>query len=207
MKWLQPQNKKQEEKVNDHDQPTEPIERLVLPTYRPSSLQVENFPLEQTIPNSPPTMAQQVPAVPPAPFSYSPPQPTQAYSVLPPLPAQQKPQPSSKKANVGVQVGGMQRRKGAPMTVGLLFVGVQMLLLVRFVMNFFVLSADNMWRDIVYTLSDVFLLPFHLLFLHIVLPTGVATQLYILLAVLVYGLLSRIVVRLLKRFSYKNAGA
>lgn len=220
MNW--PQKKKaQEEPMDEHNQPTEPLPRFVLPAYTPPTSQPFVEPTIFTVPEaSVPPLQQQIPIVPgvpqpqqplqpqfPLPY-VQPPQPIQAYNpysnnpalagaappvvpVLPPLPqdvqAQQKGKESKK-----------QPRLRRPLYVGFFFVAVQFLLLARFVLNLLNLPVDNVWRDIIFTFSDVFLLPFSLLFRQITLPAAVGPELYTLLAVLIYGIVSRILVRLLK---------
>ena len=91
-----------------------------------------------------------------------------------------------------------RRRSSLPLLVGIFFVAVQLLLLVRFVLKLFVISGDTAWVAIVYTISSLFVLPFRLLLQNIALPIPTSFELYTLLAVLIYGLLSRILVHLLK---------
>ena len=90
------------------------------------------------------------------------------------------------------------RRSSFPALVGFFLVIVQLLLLVRFVLKFVGAPADTLWVSTIYTISGVFVLPLRLLFELVVLPIHPDVELYTLLAILVYGLLSRILVRFLK---------
>lgn len=221
MRWpLSQNNKAQEEVIDEHNQPTEPIARLVLPAYTPPTNQ-PNLPSDEptisTLPVQPlpqaPMIQHQAPVLPGAAqpqqpqYLQQPVQPIQAYNpnnppvaaspyadvpALPVLPAQPQ--------GVAVPQKGheKQARPRQPIYVGLFFVVVQFLLLARFGIGLLSLPADNVWRDIIYTFSDVFLLPFTLLFRQVTLPIPIGSELYPLIAVLVYGIISRIFVRLLK---------
>lgn len=90
------------------------------------------------------------------------------------------------------------RRSAFPLLVGFFFVIVQLLLLVRFVLKFVGIPGNTLWVSAIYTISSVFILPFRLLFERIVLPIHLDVEFYTLLAILLYGLLSRILVRFLK---------
>lgn len=235
MKWPQPRKKKvQEEEIDEHSQPTEPMARLVLPAYPPTVPQVSPSLEEPTIAAQPlpqaPLIQQQalvLPGIsqpqqsPPLQYPQQPPAPVQVYSPYPPSPGAypvlpvSPTQPLPNNPPVGGdmlgagraqpqgvpaqrQESGKQRRLRQPLYVGMFFVAVQVLLLGRFVTNLLSLPADNVWRDIIVTFSDVFLLPFYLLFRQVTLPVTVGAELYTLLAVLIYGMISRILVRLLK---------
>jgi hypothetical protein len=138
---------------------------------------------------------------------YRPPE-TAVYPVLPPSPAGKNvnKRPPGGASSVypvvpdrPVQTADVTRRRSLlPFLVGIFFVAVQLLLLVRFVLKLFVISGDTAWVAIVYTISSLFILPFNLLLQNIALPIPTAIELYTLLAILIYGLLSRILVHLLK---------
>jgi hypothetical protein len=87
-----------------------------------------------------------------------------------------------------------------PCFVGLFFIAVQMLLLMSFVLKIINLPASTTWVGIVYNVSSVFVLPFQLLLQNVALPIPmpIAIEIYTLLAILSYWLLSRLLVRLLK---------
>jgi hypothetical protein len=78
------------------------------------------------------------------------------------------------------------------------FVGLQLLLLLRFTLKICHLATTLVWVNDVYVSSELALLPFHILLppLHQELFTYVEP--YTLLAVIVYGICSRILVHLLK---------
>jgi hypothetical protein len=66
---------------------------------------------------------------------------------------------------------------------------------------------DNVaWVDTIYNTSNVFILPFRLLLQNIALPRIItsAVEVYTLLAILAYWLLSRILVHLLKALLYSR---
>src|SRR5207248_8644674 len=87
-----------------------------------------------------------------------------------------------------------------PLFVGMFFVAVQFLLLISFIARINSLASYQQWLGIIYGISSIFLLPFRLLFEHVTLPFSltIGVEVYTLLAILVYGLLSRLLVRLLK---------
>lgn len=219
MKW--PQNKKaKEEPIDEHNQPTEPMPRFILPAYTPPPMQANQpvaEPTISTVPAAPVSPLQQVPVVPGVPQPQQVLQPQQPLHYPQPIQAY-NPYPNNPGLTGGVSPGvpalpqqpqatqTQPKEKGSkkpphprqPLYVGFFFVAVQFLLLARFILNLLNLPADNVWRDIVFTFSDVFLLPFYLLFRQMALPATVGPELYTLLAVLVYGIVSRILVRLLK---------
>ena len=96
-------------------------------------------------------------------------------------------------------VSQTQHRPSAlPALVGLFFVLVQLLLLVRFVLRLLNFSGNVPWTGIIYAISGIFVLPFRLLLENINFPIPNTLEIYTLIAILVYGLLSRLIVRLLK---------
>lgn len=143
--------------IDGHDQPTEPMARIVLAPLSPT------FGAPATVPWQ-----------------------NHGHSSVP-SPAQKPPRPSV-----------------FPGLVGVFFVAVQLLLLLRFVLQLFVQPGSRLtlWEGIFYSVSSVFLLPFRLLLQNIPLPAVIGSQLSgsltILVAILMYGLLSRILVRFLK---------
>lgn len=216
--WQLPEHDRTKD-MDEHNQPTEPLQRIVLPAFLPPPVQAGPLPEEPTIgnlqaqdaqePTTPlPALYANAPTLPPQPV-YNPTVQAAAYPVLPPLPTRpekarrDRPAGGADKAEEtpGQEKKTQSRRSGVPIFVGLCFVAVQLLLLLRFVLSFLPLSANSGWGDsitTVYTISDAFLLPFRLVFQQITLPMSASTELYTLLAILVYGLISRIIVRLLK---------
>jgi hypothetical protein len=77
---------------------------------------------------------------------------------------------------------------------------VQLLLMVRFVLKLISWPASTSWVRTVYGVSDIFAWPFQLLWKNLTLPIPIpaALELYTLLAIVAYWLLSRILVHLLK---------
>lgn len=94
------------------------------------------------------------------------------------------------------------RRSPFPSFVGAFFVLVQVLLLTRFMLQLFAQPHSAKWVQIVYSASSIFVQPFLLLLRNVTLPAAVGKELYIslviLIAILIYGLLSRILVRFFK---------
>jgi len=86
------------------------------------------------------------------------------------------------------------------------FIAVQLLLLARFVMKLIRWPGSTTWASLIYSVSNVFVLPFRLLLQNIALPAIFLStiEIYTLLAILVYWLLSRILVHLLKAILYSS---
>lgn len=208
MRWQQPSNDSQEQ-IDEHDAPTEPI----LPVF-PS-------PFAVTVPNDVPNKDRQgipIPVPHERPFPYqdiqqngnAPAYPV--YPVLPPAPNNVKkgkekdmrppggaaPDNSRGKNKPAAQLQSRRRSGPVPNLVGFFFVLVQLLLLVRFVLKLLNFSGSPVWIGIIYTISSVFVLPFRLLLQNILNPIPNAIEIYTLIAILIYGLLSRLLVRLLK---------
>jgi hypothetical protein len=99
-------------------------------------------------------------------------------------------------------VPAQPRRSTVPTVVGICFVAAQVLLLFRVVLLLFNVSNSFAWAKVLYAAGGVFALPFRLLFDHIQLLSqlgpGVSNYLAPLAAILIYGLISRILVRFLK---------
>jgi hypothetical protein len=85
-----------------------------------------------------------------------------------------------------------------PFGVGMCFVSIQILLLVRFTAKVCNLSTTLPWVRTVYTLSDVVLLPLYTLLPPLTQAFFTRIEPYTLLAIVLYGLCSRVIVRLLK---------
>ncbi len=175
--------------MDEHSEPTEPLPPLPASAFADEA----TTPHEPTLPLPPPPLV-----LPKPPLSYPtlPPAPAQAdglpsvYPYLPERPGQRPATPSS--ASKG------QKRSVIPHLVGLCFVAVQLLLLVRFVLKIIALSADTTWVGLIYLISNLFIWPFTWLFQSIQLPITINIEFYTLLAILVYGLISRLLVKLLK---------
>ena len=94
------------------------------------------------------------------------------------------------------------RRSSFPTLVGLFFVLVEFLLLLRLVFSIFGMPISHVWVEFVYTVSTFFLLPFFLLLENVKIPLINGTEFYsnliIVCAIFVYGFISRILVRFFK---------
>ena len=213
MNWQQPQDNFYED-IDQHEAPTEPM----MPIFPPSSYSaptvpgaeptVEGYGIPMPTPHERPFPYQNVqqarsggagsPQTPVYPVLPSPPQhakkgkrpaggATPDYPVYPVRvttpPAKTRPQ---------------RRPSSLPTVVGVFFVLVQLLLLVRFVLRLLNISGSILWVGLIYGTSGIFVLPFRLLFQSINVPIPNALEIYTLIAILVYGLFSRLLVRLLK---------
>ncbi len=196
--------------IDQHDQPTDPAIPVVLPPLSPTipygvpTVADENIPAP--LPYERPFPYQDVPysnsAYPP----YAVPPAAPVYPVLPPGPHSQGRRPPGGAApgypvgagNNTPTIGSQARRSSLPLLVGMFFVLVQLLLLARFVLMLLTFPASTTWVGTIYTLSSVFVLPFRLLLQSVVPGLQGAIELYTLLAILIYGLLSRLLVRFLK---------
>jgi hypothetical protein len=96
-----------------------------------------------------------------------------------------------------------QRHSPVPALVGLFFVLVQLLLLVRFGLKVIQWSDINLWIDILYAFTDLVIWPVRALVQKISLPFTLWEELYTLLAILLYGLSSRLLVRLLRAILHR----
>jgi len=207
MEWQQSQNRSSAG-MDEHDEPTEPMRPMFLP---PSSATIadgmpvnadDSIPMPQPYERPFPYQNIQNAAFPQSP--YGTPQPS-VYPVLPPLPApavntggKRPPGGVTPAADRSIQTTGARfKRNSLPLFVGLFFVAVQLLLLVRFGLKLFALAGSSPWVSLIYAISSIFVLPFRL-FLQNVLPFSNVVELYTLVAILVYGLLSRFLVRFLK---------
>ena len=94
-----------------------------------------------------------------------------------------------------------RRRRLLPACVGLFFLCVQLLLVVRLGVRFLDLSPDITWAALVTDVSETFVLPFQLLWFQIPLVSTllpVKIEVYTLVAILAYRVLSRLLVGILK---------
>lgn len=191
--------------IDEHDEPTEPMRRAevaaFIPTIPDSALSPDEdvpsaksstqpFPHQYVQPSS--SLQGGVQQTPPYPVS----------PVMPGTPRENSPIPpgQSEVANKVVQRKNVFRNM-LPLAVGMCFVALQTLLLLRFLLKVFGIFPDNAWVGAVYEVSNVFVLPFHALFLQLAIPTFFTVELYTLLAILAYGVISRILVHILKAFS------
>jgi hypothetical protein len=200
LRWRRSQSKNADE-LDEHSAPTEPLLPAVEETVPTGEVTPPVFPAP--LPYEQPFPQQQAQGAPQQQGPYSPPAVT-VYPVLPPAPTiQQGHRPAGSVVPIQPQNPGHSARSGqsvVPMLVGVFFVTVQFLLLINFIAGLISLSPYQQWLQRIYEVSSIFLRPFHLLFEHITLPLSptVRVEVYTLLAILVYGLLSRLLVRLLK---------
>jgi hypothetical protein len=201
------------EDIDEHDQPTEQMSQIILSPYRPPAAmqgQPQIKPQDDNILPTPQPGERPFPQ----PAAYNSPQQnspqrspdTPVYPYLPPSPLGN----SNGRTTGGATASGIPahpkaaqpRRSSFPLLVGVFFVAVQLLLLLRFVLQLFGQLNSNFWENLVYILSSIFVYPFTLLLQKLNLPILVGADSYSLLAlvvaILVYGLLSRILVRFLK---------
>ena len=193
MRRRQPQENSYFEAIDDHDQPTDPMIPVVIVPFAPS--QVNGAAQPPAYPYLPPAPVKNKKqhshrpaggALPYSPAQTFPTSPAnQAYPVYPALPAR-----PTKQAQF--------RQSPIPAFVGLFFVAVQLLLLIRFLLKLLNVAGNAQWLSIVYDVSDLFVFPFRLLFQNTAITLPVSVEVYSLLAILVYGLFSRILVRFLK---------
>jgi hypothetical protein len=191
------QSQQHSDGVDAHDQPTEPMP-AVQPPFAGRGSYGADIPIPQ--PYERPFPYQDVPypapRQPPYASDQQPPHPGYGYADRPPG---------------GMAPGyadGDARRTRArgrpsfiPVLVGLFFVLVQLLLLARFVVILLRLPVSTSWVGIVYEFSGIFVFPFHMLQQNFTPPLPAfpgSIEIFTLLAILIYGLLSRILVRLLK---------
>ena len=199
------------EDFDEHDSPTEPMSAIVLSPYTVSSsspaggngLEAYGVP---TIPAPQPPEApfprNGQPVTPFAPLPETP----GAYPVLPALPLKQgngRPPGGAGFAGAQRKPGRMQPRQSSiPVVVGALFVAAQLILLVRVVLMLFGVPAGNILVELVYGGGKVLAWPLRLLLVNLHLPAQIGADLigYLaaLLAILVYGVLGRVLVRFLK---------
>lgn len=205
----QPQDRYFEE-FDEHNQPTEPMSQVILTPFSPPT----RAPGGATVPVPQPDERSFSPQSGNgflAPGSSNRSRISPAYPFLPTTPAygrNSRPpggaypiygddveQPAKKRRT-------KPRHSSFPALVGLFFVLVQLLLLVRVVLQLLGQTGSIVWVALIYNVSSVFVLPLRLLLGNVNIPLIAGTDLYnyllILFAILLYGLISRILVRFLK---------
>ncbi len=196
------QSHKHSDEIDEHDQPTEPMPVVQPPpspagTYGEPTAAGANIPMPQ--PYERPFPYQEVPYTMPV-YPFAPPAPDLRHGWRPPEEAVAG-YPGEDVRGGARRTAPRARQSSLPVLVGLCFVLVQLLLLVRFILMLLEFSASTAWVGIIYTLSSIFVLPFHLLLQSFTPPLPVlpgSLELFTLLAILIYGLISRILVRFLK---------
>jgi len=198
------------EQMDDFEQPTEPMSQVFLSSFFVPTYQTR-VPVDQKGVPAPQLDERPFPKSSIAPadvFNH----PLGTPSIYPVLP------PAARESRNGRARGGDQpyiypgkaeafaprqtRNSSFPVLVGFFFVAVELFLLLRLVFVLVGLTDNNGWVGIVNTISTVFLLPFLLLLEDVRIPLLYGTDLYsdllIVFALFVYGLLSRVLVRFLK---------
>jgi hypothetical protein len=201
------------EEYDEHNQPTEPMSQIILTPFS-SPTQVSGGPGATTVPVPQPDEQ----AFPPqsgngflAPGASSRSRISPAYPFLPAAPGYGRNGRPPGGANPmypnDVDAATKKRRTSPrrsffPALVGLFFVLVQLLLLVRVALQFLGQPGNIWWVGLIYNISNVFVLPLRLLLQNVNVPVIAGTDLYnyllFLVAILLYGLISRILVRFLK---------
>ena len=99
-------------------------------------------------------------------------------------------------------MGAQPRSSSIPIVVGALFVVAQLILLVRVVLLLFGVPASNILVELVYAGGTLLAWPLRLLLEHLPFAAQIGADLigYLaaLMAILVYGVLARVLVRFLK---------
>jgi hypothetical protein len=214
MQWQIPQNNNAEE-IDEHDMPTEPISYEAVSPSAPTVSQGASSSYQEVVPTPQPLEQpfprQYVSSIPPQ--MVAPPVPGGVLPVFPPTevaPGHKKRKQSGGEAPVSemglppknAHAAPTTRRSAAPALVRLFFIAVRLLLLVQFVLE--ILHSllhwqDNaLWVSVVYILSPVFIWPVRILIQQIPLPFSLWPELYTLLAIVFYSILSRILVRFTK---------
>lgn len=199
---MRKQRQNQPFQPEDYNEPTEPLEPIVIPQYA-GPLYTENgvFPSATTSPAPAPAIPlPPTEVLPPYPY-YQQPQP--AYPVLPPAPL---------KKYRGYPPGGAVPRQGRrpayrrrsmlPGLVRFLLLLVQLVLLARVVCLLFSVQGNTPWLALLFAAGDLFVRPVVWLAANINLSILAGTQFLIylefLVAILAYGLLSRLLPFLLR---------
>ncbi len=185
------------EEFDEYNQATEPFDFGVspyAPTVTGDRLPPETPPIAMVRPGSqpqaatPPPLIGAYPFLPPAPVHSNGKSAVPAGGIAPP-------QPGSASASV---VASRRLRKVFPALVGLCFVVIQVLLLVSFGLKMVGQWDSTLWANVLYVISDIFIWPVQTLVQQLPLPFSISTQIVTLSAILLYGVIARIVVRCLK---------
>lgn len=193
-------------KPSDYDEPTEPLEPVVLPSYAGPTYTVGGlFPGATTVPapqpDAPPFPAEAWPAYP-----YHQPVSPAAYPVLPPSPLKKyRGRPPGGSPPVS-EPAPVHKHHWSPLPglASLFFLLVQLTLLARAVCMLFNIQNTTLWLTLLFAAGDLFVEPIRWLAANINLSILAGTQLLLylefLVAILAYGLFSRLFVRILRAF-------
>ncbi|MDQ2887266.1 MAG: hypothetical protein M3Y39_14430 [Chloroflexota bacterium] len=180
--------KKGVEPVDEHNQPTEPIDFAISPVSPYAPTVTSDSPATIPVPTRPLPPPPQAPLIGAYPYL---PTPTRqggydSYAGNAPMPAG------------GSAPANTKRRRVFPLLVGLCFVGIQLVLLVRFVLTIATQWNDIAWVSIFYSVTALLIWPVQALLQQFSMQLAASVEISTLLAILAYGLLSRILVRCLK---------
>jgi len=185
--------------LEDYDDTTIPVQRVATPPdYAYYS---EDNPDPEALIGSP--AQQHAPSNSQEAYPYRQPTQTAGYPALPPArPQKQRNYPPGGSPYFAQPVRYRTRRSPFPTLVGLCFVLVQVVLLARALCLLFSVQAPSVWLALLFAASDLFVKPLLLLVAKLnimaMMGTQVLTILEFLVAALAYGILSRILVRILK---------
>lgn len=168
------------DQIDEHDQPTDPMLPVVIAPFAPT--QANGNPRSSAYPYLPPAPSKKNGSYNAAPGGTPANAMNPAYPILPARPAQQ----------------AQPKVSPVPALIGFLFVLLQVLLLARFLLKLLNVSGSTLPVSVIYTISGLFVFPFRLLLQSVAITLPVSVEVYTLLAILVYGLFSRILVRFLK---------
>lgn len=180
----------------DYDQPTEPIERIMLPPF-PDPTVGGWYPDVQHVSSSQAETQ-------PYPQGYTPGSPYAQPPVYPVLPPPVLPKKYRGRPPGGYQPLYIRKRHRSPVPglVGLCLMFVQLALLVRVVCLFLGVTATTYWLNVFFVASDVLVEPVRWLATSVNVAPLAGTPLLIylefLLAILAYGVFSRLLVGFLK---------
>ncbi len=192
--------------TDDRNSPTEPMIPIVLAPHSPAPPQADSavngvaaeptLPLRTANPISPlPEIPLNYPVLPPSPQAHS---NGVSHRVLPG--SNNVPALPASPGELVTPI--LPRRSPVPTVVGVCFLAVQVILLVRVLLLLFNVKNSAVWVGVFYTASSAFSLPFRLLLDHIqpLAKFGPDVISYVapLVAILIYGLISRVLVRFLK---------
>lgn len=168
--------------ADDYNQPTEPLEPLPWPPYADAAGPVSGE--GETVAGYP---AYQPPAV---------------YPVLPQAPLKRYHGTPPGGTTRYAQSAGKPRRSALPGLVSFVLLLVQLVLLARVVCVLFGVRATVTWLAVLFAVSDLCIQPLRVLAASINLSFLAGTQLLVVLellvAILAYGIISRLLVRLLR---------
>jgi hypothetical protein len=225
-KWFQ-HLQKQEPVIDEHSLPTEPLPPLdpqaplvlpAMPQYPAQAGDVVDVTNVPTLPSAQPVGSSAIAAPSPGmatpvssggqwpPYQFptipSPASvvPTPPYPAVPPQIPQQD--PTWLQPNVGQRLTNMRQSSSRsipiPLIVGLCFVTIQLLLVARLIVLFLPGGTTSAWSATIIALGDLCAEPCFALIQQAGLPAPVNVAVAVLLAIFGYGILSRMLVRLLK---------